>query len=151
MEEAHLKLSRLVSDLLGLSARRMLQAVADGETDPATLAALADRRLRATPDELRDALGAVTELDPVYRQLLQMTLDELRLLEEQMMHLGQAMARLLASHHAAVQRLAEVPGLGVDSAQQIIAEVGATAATFPSPKQLASCPNHRHRDDGCSG
>jgi hypothetical protein len=37
----------------------------------------------------------------------------------------------LASHHAAVQRLAEVPGLGVDSAQQIIAEAGATAATFP--------------------
>ncbi len=157
LEEAHLKLSRLVSDLLGLSARRMLQAVADGETDPAALAALADRRLRATPDQLRDALGAVTELDPVYRQLLKMTLDELRLLEEQLTHLDQAMARLLAVHQAAVQRLAEVPGLGVDSAQQIIAEVGATAATFPSPKQLASwvgaCPgdeesagvSHSHR------
>jgi transposase len=45
-----------------------------------------------------------------------------------------------------VQRLAEVPGLGVDSAQQIIAEVGATAATFPSPKRLSSwvgvCPGN---------
>ena len=41
------------------------------------------------------------------------------------------MADLLTAHHDAVQRLAEVPGLGVDSAQQIIAEVGATAATFP--------------------
>ena len=45
-----------------------------------------------------------------------------------------------------MQRLAEVPGLGVDSAQQIIAEVGATAATFPSPKHLASwmgaCPGN---------
>ena len=86
----------------------------------------------------------MTALDPVYRQLLEMTLDELRLLEAQMTHLDQAMARLLALHQAAVQRLAEVPGLGVDSAQQIIAEVGATAATFPSPKQLASwvgaCP-----------
>jgi transposase len=53
---------------------------------------------------------------------------------------------LLAAHHDAVQRLAEVPGLGVDSAQQIIAEVGATAATFPSPKHLASwmgaCPGN---------
>ena len=59
--------------------------------------------------------------------------------------------------HDAVQRLAEVPGLGVDSAQQIIAEVGATAATFPSAKHLASwmgaCPgteesagkNYSHR------
>ena len=67
------------------------------------------------------------------------------------------MADLLSAHHNAVQRLAEVPGLGVDSAQQIIAEVGATAATFPSSKHLASwmgaCPgneesagvNYRHR------
>ena len=56
------------------------------------------------------------------------------------------MADLLAEHHEAVRRLAEVPGLGVDSAQQIIAEVGATAATFPSPKHLASwmgaCPGN---------
>src|SRR6266511_5258510 len=56
------------------------------------------------------------------------------------------MADLLAVHHDAVQHLAEIPGLGVDSAQQIIAEVGATAATFPSPKHLASwmgaCPGH---------
>jgi transposase len=53
------------------------------------------------------------------------------------------MAALLSQHQEAVQRLAEIPGLG-DSAQQIIAEVGATAATFPSGKQLSSwvgaCP-----------
>lgn len=46
------------------------------------------------------------------------------------------MADLFAAHHDAVQRLAEVPGLGVDSAPQIIAEVGATA-TLPSPKHFA--------------
>jgi len=48
LEEAHIKLSSLVSDQLGASARRMLQALGDGETDPAALAALADQRLRAT-------------------------------------------------------------------------------------------------------
>ena len=147
LEEAHLKLSSLVSDLLGVSARRMLQALADGATDPATLAALADHRLRATPDQLRDALGAATDLHPVYRRLLHMTLEELQLLDAQMSHLDQDMARLLSSHQAAVQRLAEVPGLGVDSAQQIIAEVGATAATFPSPQELSSwvgtCPGDK--------
>src|SRR6267378_7759566 len=47
LEEAHINLSSLVSDLLGTSARRMLQALADGETDPATVASLADQRLRA--------------------------------------------------------------------------------------------------------
>ena len=50
LEEAHIKLSSLVSDLLGVSARRMLKALADGETNPAALAALAHERLRATPE-----------------------------------------------------------------------------------------------------
>src|SRR5438094_5587307 len=72
LEEAHIKLSSLVSDLLGASARRMLKALADGETDPAALAALADQRLRATPAQLHDALGACMELNPVHRRLVKM-------------------------------------------------------------------------------
>jgi transposase len=146
LEEAHIKISSVVSDLLGTSARRMLHAVGDGEMDPSTLAALADSRLRATPDQVRDAFGACADLHPVYRRLVKLTLDELRLIEDQLGQLDQQMADLLTAHHDAVQRLAEVPGLGVDSAQQIIAEVGATAAAFPSEKQLASwigvCPGN---------
>jgi len=144
LEEAHIKLSSLVSGLLGASARRMLKALADGETDPAALAALADQRLRATPAELRDALGACTELNPVYRRLVNMALTDLQLIEQQIGQLDQEIASLLRQHQDAVQRLAEVPGLGVDSAQQIIAEVGAKAATFASAKALSSwvgaCP-----------
>ena len=75
LEGAHLKLSRLVSDLLSLSARRMLQAVADGETSPTALAALADRRLRATPEQLGDALGACTDLEPTHRVDLRRPVD----------------------------------------------------------------------------
>lgn len=157
LEEAHIKVSSLVSDLLGASARRMLQALAAGETNAVALAALASRRLRATPDELCDAFGACTNLHPVYRRLLTLTLEELRVLEDHITQVDQEMAGLLTPHQPAVQRLAEVPGLGVDSAQQIIAEVGAAAATFPSPKHLASwvgaCPgdeesagvNYSHR------
>ena len=144
LEEAHIKLSSLVSDLLGASARRMLKALAEGETNPVALAALADQRLRATPAQLCDALGACTELNPVYRRLLKMALEELQFIEQQIGKLDQEMATLLSRHQDAVERLAEVPGLGADSAQQIIAEVGATAATFPSAKNLSSwvgaCP-----------
>jgi transposase len=138
LEEAHLKLSSLVSDLLGASARRMLKAIADGETNPAALAALADKRLRATQEQLRDALSACTELNSVYRRLLKMTLEELQFLEQQISQVDHESAGLLSQHTDAVHRLAEVPGLGVDSAQQILAEVGATAATFPSEKHLSS-------------
>jgi transposase len=157
LEEAHIKVSSVVSDLLGTSARRMLHALAEGETDPAALAALADQRLRATPDQLRDVSGACTDLHPVYRRLVKLTLEELRVIEDHLAQLDQQMADLLGQHHDAVHRLAEVPGLGVDSAQQIIAELGAAAATFPSSKHLASwmgaCPgseesagtNYSHR------
>lgn len=157
LEDAHIKLSSLVSDLLGLSARRMLKALADGETNPAALAALADQKLRATPEQLCDALGACTELKPVYRRLLKMALEQLQFLEQQIEQLNLELASLLHQHQDAVQRLAEVPGLGVDSAQQIIAEVGPAAATFPSEKSLSSwvgaCPgdeesagvNYSHR------
>jgi transposase len=144
LEEAHIKLSSLVSDLLGVSARRMLKAIAEGETDPAALAALADGRLRARPEQIRDALGVCQELNPVYRRLIQMALEESASIDKRINQLEQEMADLLRPHEGQVQRLAEVPGLGVDSAQQIIAEAGATAATFPSEKHLASwvgaCP-----------
>ena len=144
LEEAHIKLSSLVSDLLVVSARRMLEALADGATDPGALAALADHRLRATPEQMRDALEACQELSPVDRRLLKMALEDLQLIESQIGHLDQAMAELLRPYQDQVQRLAEGPGLGVDSAQQILAEVGPTAASFPSAGQLASwvgaCP-----------
>ena len=61
------------------------------------------------------------------------------------------MASLLRQHQDAVERLAEVPGLGVDSAQQIIAEVGARAATFPSDKHLCSWVGACPADDGSAG
>jgi transposase len=91
-----------------------------------------DSRLRATANQLCDAFGACTDLHPVYRRLVKLTLEELRVLEDHIEQLDQQMAQLLADQHEAVHRLADVPGLGVDSAQQIIAEVDATAATFPS-------------------
>jgi transposase len=67
-------------------------------------------------------------------------------IEAHIRHLDEELAQLLREHQDAVQRLAAVPGLGVDSAQQIITEVGPTAATFPTAKRLASwvgaCPGH---------
>ena len=84
-------------------------------------------------------------------------LEELELIEKQMGQIEQEMADLLRPHQDAVQRLAEVPGLGVNSAHQIIAQVGPSAATFPSPGELSSwvgaCPgdpesaevNYSHR------
>jgi len=144
LEEMRIKLSSLVSDLLGVSGRRMLKALADGEKDAARLAALADSSLRATQQQLCDALSAAATLNGHYRRVLRQFLDRLELNERQIAELEQELATTLKEHESAVARLAEVPGLGVDSAQQIIAEVGPKAETFPSAAQRCSwvgtCP-----------
>jgi transposase len=144
LEEAHIKLSSVVSDLLGTSARRMLHAIAEGATDVDALAALAHQTLRATPEQLCDALGACRGMHPVYRDLLQCTLAQITLLETQIDQMDRTGAALLSGHQDAVRRLAEVPGLGLSSSLQLIAEIGPAAATFPSARQLCSwagmCP-----------
>jgi len=144
LEQAHLKLSSLVSDLLGVSARRMLKALAEGATDPVALAALAHYRLRATPQQLSDALGACRELSEVFRRLIQMTLDELEMVEEHIAKLDKEAMELLKGQEEVVERVAEIPGFCINSAVQVIAEVGVEASAFASYKNLASwvgvCP-----------
>jgi transposase len=144
LEQIRIKLSGHVSDLLGLSARRMLHALAEGETDAGKIAELAAKGLRATRAELEDALKAAAMLTSLQCGILKLFLERLDLLDRQIDTLERSSAEALREHEDAVCRLAEVPGLGAESAQQIIAEVGPKAATFPSAEQLASwvgcCP-----------
>jgi transposase len=98
--------------------------------------------LRASDVELKDALSG--QLQGIHRQLLSLYLTRLDLIESQMASLEQMIAEAMKEHQDAIVRLAELPGLGIDSAQQIIAEIGPQAAAFPSAAQLASwvgvCP-----------
>jgi transposase len=145
LEECQIKLSSVVSDLLGASGRRILRAIADGETDVARLKDLGDRRLRATDNELMDALNG--QLYPLHRNLLKLYLQRVDLIEAQIANLDSMIAEAMKAHEEAIVRLGELPGLGIDSAQQIIAEIGPHAAAFPSAGQLASwvgvCPGRQ--------
>jgi transposase len=80
-----------------------------------------------------------------------MALEQLQFLEQQIGQLDPEVGGLLRPHQDAVESLAEVPGLGVDSATQSIAEVGAPAATFPSHKQLSSWVGACPGDDESAG
>jgi len=145
LEECQIKLSSVVSDLLGASARRILDAIAAGETDPTRLRELGSSRLRATDAELTDALNGQPQ--PLHRKLLRLYLQRLDLIEAQITELESMIAEAMKAHQDAIMRLAELPGLGVDSAQQIIAEIGPRASAFPSAAQLASwvgvCPGRQ--------
>ena len=142
LEEMRIKLSIVVSNLLGASGLRILHAMAKGETDPQRLAELGDERLQCTEEQLVDALTG--RVQPMHQEMLRLQLERLQLIDQQMAELNSMIARAMKSHQDAVIRLAEAPGLGVDSAQQIIAEVGAQASTFPSAAELTSwvgtCP-----------
>ena len=142
LEEMRIKLSVVVTDLLGTSGLRILHALANGETDAKNLALLGDHRLKCGEEQLVEALTGRPH--SMHRQMLSLQLERLRLLDEQIGKLNSLIAAAMNPHQDTVIRLAEVPGLGIDSAQQIIAEVGVTASTFPSAAEFTSwvgtCP-----------
>src|ERR1035438_8390300 len=105
LEDARIKLSGCVSDLLGVSGRRMLAALAEGETDAARLAAMADPNLRATPERLQDALHAAATLSALHRQILSLFLARLQLIENQMEILDTSIGKAQESEEGLVIRV----------------------------------------------
>lgn len=110
LEEMCIKLSIVVSNLVGASGLRILQALAEGETDPKKLPQLGDERLHCTEEQLVDALTG--RVQPMHREMLALQLQRLQLIDQQMAQLNRMIAQAMKSHQEAVIRLAEVPGLG---------------------------------------
>jgi transposase len=134
---------RSISDLfLSPNGLRILRVLAEGETDPRQLARLGDERLQCTEEQLVDVLTG--RVQPNHRAMLGLQLERLQLIDTQIAKLNGKIVQAVKPHQEVVMRLAEVPGLGVDSAQQIVAEVGAQASTFSSAAELTSwvgtCP-----------
>lgn len=142
LEETRIKISSVLTDLFGSSGLRILSALARGATDPTQLAALADARVQCSPQELAAALTGT--LNAIHRRFLKQHLDHLELIDKQMDELLQLTAEIMREQADAVTRLSQVPGIRVLSAQQIIAEAGATASAFDSAPQFSSwvgvCP-----------
>ncbi len=142
LEEGRIKLSSVISDLLGVSGRAMLWAMVRGISDPTQLAALASYKLATPTAQLQEALRG--ELDCTQRLLLKMLLEQWEQLAMHIQLLETQMTRALQDWEPAIQRLVEIPGISQVAAQQIIAEVGPEASAFLAPEKLASwvgvCP-----------
>lgn len=154
LEEGRIKLSSVVSDLLGVSGRRILRALGRGETDPEILAALGDEHLKCGPKALADALTG--SMGKIHCHLLSQLLDRIELIDRQIEETNKLSAAQMHKYQDAVMRLIEVPGIGAEAAQEIIAEIGPEAAAFPSAAQLASwvgvCPgSHESAGQNHSG
>ena len=145
LEECSIKLSSIISDLTGATGLRILGAIAAGKTSPTELAALGDERLKCTKEELADALRGRTTAN--HQKVLEMILEDFKLLDAHIEKTTELIAATIREHQAAVMRLCQIPGIRVVAAQQIIAEIGATAKAFESAGQLASwagvCPGQQ--------
>src|SRR6185369_15397012 len=93
LEEMRIKLSIVVSNLLGASGLRILHALANGETDPKKLAQLGGERLQCTEEQLVDALTGRAQ--PVHGAMLALQLHRLQLIDQQMARLNSMIAQAM--------------------------------------------------------
>ncbi len=144
LESANIKLAMVVTDVLGVSARRMIEALLTDEYDPATLTDLAYGRLQAKLPELRLALEG--RLQDHHRTLIRQILAHLTFLEDSIGTVRQEMEAYLQPVDEAVTLLQTIPGVGAIAAATIVAEIGTDMGRFPSAKHLASwagvCPGN---------
>jgi transposase len=142
LEDANLKLTGVISNLLGTSGRAILNALIAGETDPERLLAHTTGKLRAPRARLLEGLrGAVTHH---HRFMLKLHLRQIDALESGIRQLERQMEKLLRPFRERVDQLVTIPGVSDTVAQVLIAEIGLDMTRFPTSGHLVSwaglCP-----------
>lgn len=144
LEAAGIKLSSVLSDVLGVSGRAILHALCAGETNPERLAERVHRSVRATPAQLVEAL--TSDLRPHHRLLLGELLTLLSALEQSIRRVEDEIEQRLRPVEEVLVRLEQITGVSRHIAHLLCAEIGTDLSRFPSAGHLASwagmCPGH---------
>ena len=149
LEDANIKLDSVITDIMGISGRAMVEALIVGETNPDRLAALADRRIRAPAEELREALrGRVTKH---HRFLLRLHLQQIDTLTAAVAEIDQEVDANVEPFRAAITILITMPGVSDLSARTIMAEIGTDMSRFPTEGHLISWAGLCPRNDESAG
>ena len=145
LEDANIKLSNVLTDIMGVTGRRILDAIVEGHSDPATLASFRNGRCKKSEAEFVDALtGVVTNS---HRFLLSMHLSQVDAVRACVEKLDDELARQLEPFRDAEELLVTIPGIAQVTARVLIAEIGVDMSRFPTEDALRSwaciCPrNH---------
>lgn len=142
LEGATIKLSSVISNVVGVSGRAMLERLAAGEEDVDVLATLAHGRLRASTEDLTRALQGV--MGDHQRWMLTHQLSLLDELNRRIAEANEEIDRRLQAEEALLTRLMTIPGVGRQTAQELLAVIGTAMSRLPSHRHLASwaklCP-----------
>jgi transposase len=155
LQDAGIKVSSVASETLGVSVRRMLEALVAGTHDPEVLAELARGRLRRKLPALREALDGRFRGDH-HGLLVAQILAHIDYLDETIATLSARIEHVIAPFSRQRELLETIPGIGRTAAQVLIAEIGVDMTVFPSSAHLASwagqCPgNHQSAGKRRSG
>ena len=144
LEAANIKLDSVISDIVGVSGRAMIEALIGGETDPAKLARLSGPRIKASPETLTEALrGRVTKH---HRFLLRLHLEQIDALERAIAEIDNEVEANLDPFRPLIPVLTSMPGIGELAARVLLAEIGTDMSRFPTAGHLISwaglCPKN---------
>jgi transposase len=149
LEDANLKLGSVLSQVMGVSGRAILQALIDGQSDPDALLLLVQRGVKAPPEKLRAALtGRITDR---HRFLLRLHLRQFDALAAAMAEIDAEVDRDLDPFRQAVRLLRTIPGVSDLTAQVIISEIGIDMGRFPTAGHLISWAGLCPRNDESAG
>ncbi|MBV8093170.1 MAG: IS110 family transposase [Acetobacteraceae bacterium] len=149
LEDANIKLDSVISDIMGLSGRRMIEALIAGESDPARLAQLAHRRIKAPPEALCEALrGRVTRH---HRFLLRLHLQQIDAIDNAIGDIDREVDAQVEPFRITVELLSTIPGVDELSACVILAEIGRDMSRFPTAGHLISWAGLCPRNDESAG
>ncbi|GAC1521971.1 MAG: IS110 family transposase [Chloroflexota bacterium] len=144
LEGANIKLASVVSNVVGLSGRAILDALVAGIDDPQTLANLAQGKVQAKRDQLTVALQG--EVGAHQRFLLQSQLRHLDFLDEEIERVNGEIAERCRPFEDVITRLDTIPGVGPRIAEELVVALGTDLSRFPSARHLASwarlCPGN---------
>src|ERR1700722_5256398 len=149
LEDANIKLDSVVPALLGLSGRRILDALVKGQTTPAVLAALADGRIHATGEELTAALHGRVTTHHLF--LVKLHLDHIDAIAQAIASIDEEGDSQAEPFRPPAQMLSAIPGLGPLAAPVVLAEIGLDMSHFPSAAHLISWAGLCPRNDESAG
>jgi transposase len=136
LEGANIKLSSVISDVMGVSGRDMLGAMVEGEEDPEILAGFARRKMKQKKEELELALKGT--MNPHQRLMLGTMLKHIDFLDEKIVELDKEVTKRLSPFAEDLERLDSTPGVALRTAEQILSEIGTDMSRFPSAGHLCS-------------